>query len=152
MRHLAHPLLVGFSDPVYAEAYVKVHGFDILLGRHGHSFNIGILTYRVDVLIVNQTQTTMQNLCLEFATLGDLKLVERPTTHTLAPMSFHSVKTSIKVSSTESGVIFGNIIWESGTTETCVVLSDIHVDIMDYIKPATCTEHQVCPINKPHSR
>ncbi len=22
----------GFSDPVYAEAYVKVHGFDILLG------------------------------------------------------------------------------------------------------------------------
>jgi len=42
-------------------------------------------------------------------------------------------------------VIFGNIIWESGTTETSVVLSDIHVDIMDYIKQATCTEHQVCP-------
>ncbi|PVG02481.1 putative coatomer complex beta chain [Serendipita vermifera] len=118
--------LTGFSDPVYAEAYVKVLGFDILL----------------DVLIVNQTLTTMQNLCVEFATLGDLKLVERPTTHTLASHSFHSIKTSIKVSSTESGVIFGNIIWESGTTETCVVLSDIHVDIMDYIKPATCTEQQ----------
>lgn len=26
---LAH---VGFSDPIYAEAYVKMHGFDILLG------------------------------------------------------------------------------------------------------------------------
>jgi hypothetical protein len=49
----------------------------------------------------------------------------------------------LQVSSTESGVIFGNIIWESGTTETCVVLSDIHVDIMDYIKSATCTEQQV---------
>ena len=24
--------LTGFSDPIYAEAYVKVHGFDILLG------------------------------------------------------------------------------------------------------------------------
>ena len=24
--------LTGFSDAVYAEAYVKVHGFDILLG------------------------------------------------------------------------------------------------------------------------
>jgi vesicle coat complex subunit len=22
----------GFSDPIYAEAYVKMHGFDILLG------------------------------------------------------------------------------------------------------------------------
>ena len=25
--------LTGFSDPIYAEAYVKVHGFDILLGK-----------------------------------------------------------------------------------------------------------------------
>lgn len=73
--------LTGFSDPVYAEAYVKIHGFDILL----------------DVLIVNQTGTTLQNLCLEFATLGDLKLVERPATHTIAPHSFHSIKATIKV-------------------------------------------------------
>ncbi|KAG8996714.1 coatomer subunit beta [Tulasnella sp. JGI-2019a] len=118
--------LTGFSDPIYAEAYVKMHGFDILL----------------DVLVVNQTATTMQNLCLEFATLGDLKLVERPATHTLAAHSFHSIKATIKVSSTETGVIFGNIIWESGTSETCVVLSDIHIDIMDYIKPAHCNESQ----------
>jgi len=119
--------VIGFSDPVYAEAYVTIHGFDILL----------------DVLIVNQTSDTLQNLCIEFATLGDLKLVERPATHTLAPHGFHSVKATIKVSSTETGVIFGNIIWESGTTETCVVLSDIHIDIMDYIKPAHCNEAQV---------
>ena len=25
--------LTGFSDPIYAEAYVKVHGFDISLGK-----------------------------------------------------------------------------------------------------------------------
>ncbi|CAE6454476.1 unnamed protein product [Rhizoctonia solani] len=118
--------LTGFSDPVYAEAYVKIQGFDILL----------------DVLIVNQTTDTLQNLVIEFATLGDVKLVERPTTHTLAPHSFHSVKATIKVSSTETGVIFGNIIWEAGTSETCVVLNDIHIDIMDYIKPAYCNEAQ----------
>ncbi|EJD48341.1 coatomer beta subunit [Auricularia subglabra TFB-10046 SS5] len=120
--------LTGFSDPVYAEAIVKVHGFDILL----------------DVLIVNQTAQTLQNLCIEFATLGDLKLVERMGTHTLAPHGFHSVKATVKVASTETGVIFGNIIWENGpgTQETCVILNDIHIDIMDYIKPATCTESQ----------
>ncbi|KZV81160.1 Coatomer, beta subunit [Exidia glandulosa HHB12029] len=120
--------LTGFSDPVYAEAIVKVHNFDILL----------------DVLIVNQTPQTLQNLCIEFATLGDLKLVERMGTHTLAPHGFHSVKATIKVASTETGVIFGNIIWENGpgTAETCVILNDIHIDIMDYIKPATCTETQ----------
>ncbi|KZT56128.1 putative coatomer complex beta chain [Calocera cornea HHB12733] len=118
--------LTGFSDPVYAEALVKVHGFDILL----------------DVLIVNQSNDTLQNMCVEFATLGDLKLVERPTTHTVGPHSFLSVKATIKVSSTETGVIFGNIIWEAGTNEACVVLNDIHIDIMDYIKPAYCSETQ----------
>jgi len=37
-------------------------------------------------------------------------------------------------------VVFGNIIWESGTNESSVVLNDIHIDIMDYIKPAYCNE------------
>ncbi|CAG8443026.1 1048_t:CDS:10 [Acaulospora colombiana] len=120
--------LTGFSDPVYAEAYVNVHQYDILL----------------DVLIVNQTSETLQNLSIEFATLGDLKLVERPTQHNLAPHSFHSVKATIKVSSTETGVIFGNIVYDGpGTAESnCVVLNDIHIDIMDYINPAYCNETQ----------
>ncbi|EKM61471.1 uncharacterized protein PHACADRAFT_248107 [Phanerochaete carnosa HHB-10118-sp] len=119
--------LTGFSDSIYAEAYVKVHGFDILL----------------DVLLVNQTADTLQNLCLDFATLGDLKLVERPSTYTIAPHSFQSIKATIKVSSTETGVIFGSILWEGpGMSEQCVILNDIHIDIMDYIKPAYCTEAQ----------
>ncbi|KAI0778629.1 coatomer protein [Trametes elegans] len=119
--------LTGFSDPIYAEAYVKVHGFDILL----------------DVLLVNQTSDTLQNLCLDFATLGDLKLVERPSVYTVAPHSFQSIKATIKVSSTETGVIFGSILWEGpGLAEQCVILNDIHIDIMDYIKPAYCTEQQ----------
>lgn len=128
--------LTGFSDSVYAEAYVNVQQFDILL----------------DVLIVNQTSATLQNLGIEFATLGDLKLVERPSTHTLGPYAFQSIKATIKVSSTETGVIFGNIIYEvtekghktstAAPESACVVLNDIHVDIMDYIKPASCTEMQ----------
>lgn len=40
-------------------------------------------------------------------------------------------------------MIFGNILWEGvGLTESCVVLNDIHIDIMDYIKPAYCNEAQ----------
>lgn len=71
-----------------------------------------------------------------------MQLVERPTSHTLAPYSFQSIKATIKVSSTETGVIFGNIAYESGITGDAkvVVLNDIHVDIMDYIHPGTCTE------------
>jgi coatomer subunit beta len=49
-----------------------------------------------------------------------------------------------KVSSTETVIIFGSILWEGpGMTEACVILNDIHIDIMDYIKPAYCNEVQV---------
>ena len=120
--------LTGFSDPVYAEAYVKVHQFDIVL----------------DVLIVNQTTETLQNLSVEFATLGDLKVVERPTTLNLGPHAFQSVQSTIKVSSTDTGVIFGNVVYDgaSSTDTQVVILNDVHVDIMDYIQPAHCTETQ----------
>lgn len=100
----------------------------------------------IDVLIVNQTNETLQNLTVEFATLGDLKLVDRPAAHNLAPHSFLTVKAPIKVSSTETGVIFGNIVYDSHTANensSVVVLNDIHIDIMDYINPAYCTETQV---------
>ena len=48
--------MTGFSDPVYAEAYVNVNQYDIVL----------------DVLVVNQTPDTLQGLTLELATLGRL--------------------------------------------------------------------------------
>ncbi|GAD99886.1 coatomer subunit beta [Paecilomyces variotii No. 5] len=120
--------LTGFSDPVYAEAYVKVHQFDIVL----------------DVLLVNQTTETLQNLSVEFATLGDLKVVERPTTQNLGPRDFLNVQATVKVSSTDTGVIFGNVVYDGpSSTEThVVILNDVHADIMDYIQPAYCSETQ----------
>ena len=120
--------LTGFSDPVYAEAYVNVHQFDIVL----------------DVLLVNQTLETLQNLSVEFATLGDLKVVERPTTQNLGPHDFLNVQATIKVSSTDTGVIFGNVVYDgpSATETHVVILNDIKADIMDYIQPGQCTETQ----------
>ncbi|KAG5326360.1 COPB protein, partial [Acromyrmex heyeri] len=119
--------LTGFSDPVYAEALVHVNQYDIVL----------------DVLIVNQTEDTLQNCTLELATLGDLKLVERPQPVVLAPRDFASIKANVKVTSTENGIIFGNIVYDvsgAGSDRSVVVLNDIHIDIMDYIVPATCTD------------
>jgi len=120
--------LTGFSDPLYAEAYVNVHRYDIVL----------------DVLVINRTNDTLQNVCLELATLGDLKLCERPQNYTIGPKGKRWIKANIKVSSTETGVIFGNLVYDvagsSASDKNCVVLNDIHVDIMDYITPATTTE------------
>ena len=75
LLHFAHHP-TGFSDPVYAEAYVTVHQYDIVL----------------DVTVINRTTDTLQNLCLELATMGDLKLVERPQNHTLGPGAHKTIR------------------------------------------------------------
>lgn len=119
--------LTGFSDPVYSEAIVTVNQYDIVL----------------DVLIVNQTSDTLQNCTLEMATLGDLNLVERPAPVVLAPHDFCTIKAHVKVASTENGIIFGNIVYDvtgAASDRNVVVLNDIHVDIMDYIEPASCSD------------
>ncbi|KAK9813120.1 hypothetical protein WJX72_009365 [[Myrmecia] bisecta] len=120
--------LTGFSDPVYAEAYVTVHQYDIVL----------------DVTVINRSGETLQNLCLELATMGDLKLVERPQNYTLGPGAHKTIRANIKVSSTETGAIFGNIVYEASgyADRSVVVLNDIHIDIMDYISPASCPDVQ----------
>ncbi|VDM68655.1 unnamed protein product, partial [Strongylus vulgaris] len=101
--------LAGFSDPVYAEAYVSVNQYDIVL----------------DVLIVNQTADTLQNVSLELSTVGDLKLA------------------TVKVASTENGVIFSTISYDvrgSTSDRNCVYLQDIKIDIMDYIVPGNVSD------------
>lgn len=119
--------LTGMSDPVYAEAHVTAHQYDIIL----------------DVLVINTTQDTLQNLTLELATMGDLRLCERPQAYTLAPGAKNTIRANIKVSSTETGIIFGNIVYDvagSGSSSGCVILNDIHVDVMDYIEPGEVSD------------
>jgi len=119
--------LTGFSDPIYAEAYVNVNQYDIVL----------------DVLMVNQTADTLQSVSLELATLGDLKLVEKPQPLVLAPFDFCNIKANVKVTSTENGIIFGNIVYDvtgAASDRNVVILNDIHIDIMDYIVPAYCSD------------
>ena len=78
-----------------------MHGFDIMLGWCNIRCKIFmtnlVCSHHVDVLLVNQTSNTLQNLCLDFATLGDLKIVERPAVYTIAPHGFQSIKATIKV-------------------------------------------------------
>lgn len=126
---------------------MTVHQFDILLGEPlfiqlPRPSPTNASPFPKDILIVNQTSETLQNLTVEFSTLGDLKLIERPQPHTIAPHGFHGIKANFKISSTETGVIFGNIVYDgpAASDSSCVILNDVHVDIMDYIKPASCSE------------
>jgi coatomer subunit beta len=118
--------LSGFADPVYAEALVTVHEYDIV----------------VEILVINRTPNTLQDLTVELSTMGDMKIVERPQAHTIGPLDQTTIRASIKVSSTETGHIFGTIVYTDMSTreQKLIHLNDIHMDIMDYIRPASCTD------------
>jgi coatomer subunit beta len=118
--------LSGFADPVYAEALVTVHEYDIVL----------------EILIINRTPNTLADLTVELSTMGDMKIVERPQAHTIGPLDQMTIRASIKVSSTETGHIFGTIVYTDMATQEqkLIHLNDIHMDIMDYIRPAQCSD------------
>ena len=120
--------LTGYSDPVYAEASVVVHDYDILL----------------DILVINRTPNTLTNLTVELATMGDLKLVERPQSYNIGPLDERRVSANIKVSSTETGHIFGTIVFDNASTaqKAYVNMNDIQLNIMDYIRPAECRNEE----------
>jgi coatomer subunit beta len=124
LRHVYQ--LSGFADPVYAEASVTVHDYDIVL----------------EILVINRTPSTLANLIVELSTMGDMKIVERPQSHNIGPLDQLTIRASIKVSSTETGHIFGTILYEDTATleKGYINLNDIHMDIMDYIRPAACTD------------
>lgn len=130
----------------------------------------------LDVLLVNQTTETLQNLTIEFATLGDLKVVERPSTQNVGPHDFINIQATIKgeqpLAKNVNHAYLSSFlhrhrrhfrqhnirgVWtfiqtiramlltmrsEKGVDSNVVILNDVHVDIMDYIKPAQCTETQ----------
>ncbi|KEG06517.1 putative coatomer beta subunit [Trypanosoma grayi] len=115
--------LSGFCDQVYCEATVTVHQFDV----------------SVDWYLVNRTPHLLRDLTIELASLGGMKLCERPQVHNLPPHGTLKLRTALKVSSTETGVIYANVLYDAPNGDRCcVILNDIHVDIMDYIKPASC--------------
>merc|ERR1712160_197299 len=103
---------------VYAEAFVTVHDYDISL----------------EILVMNRTDKTLSNLNIELSTMGDMKIVERPQSQTLGPFEQSTIRASIKVSSTETGHIFGAIVYEDAAT-----LEKGYINL-DYIRPAACTE------------
>ncbi|CAM0879909.1 unnamed protein product [Alopecurus aequalis] len=116
--------LTGFSDPVYAEACVTVNRY----------YNAV-----VDVTVINRTKEALQNLCLEFETEDiDVMVTDRSDKYTLAPQESKQIQVNIEISSANSAVILGRIIYEtSNGKEHSEVLNTIFINIMS---PATCTD------------
>jgi len=121
--------MTGLADPVYVEAFLQMHSFDLVL----------------ELLIVNRTQDTLHDVMVELSTQGALKIVDRPAEITLAPGEQAMVQASVKVNSTETGIIFGYVSYaekssdddkESLAVKESITMNEIHVDVLDFIERA----------------
>eukprot|EP00658_Telonema_sp_P-2_P059228 TRINITY_DN4799_c0_g1_i4.p1 TRINITY_DN4799_c0_g1~~TRINITY_DN4799_c0_g1_i4.p1 ORF type:complete len:492 (+),score=184.22 TRINITY_DN4799_c0_g1_i4:197-1672(+) len=131
--------LSGMNDPVYVEACVTVHQFDV----------------QIDWNIVNLTGDTLSNLAIEVAAIGSM-LCDRPQLLTIPPYKKTTLKTSIKVSSTKTHSIYASCLFDvvkadgsnggggrqfgARPARRCVVLNEVQDDVMDYLTPSKMTE------------
>lgn len=119
--------LTGYSDPIYAEAFVEVHHYDILL----------------KILLVNRTNKTLPNVTVELLTQGNLKLVEKPLQIAgLRALSSQTLKASLKVNSTDNGAIYGYLTFDSasGNIPNIININEIQIDFINELQPADCSE------------
>jgi coatomer subunit beta len=118
--------LTGFSDEIYAEAFMEVHHYDILL----------------KIVLMNRTNKTLSNINFELLTQGNLKIVEKPVPISLRPESSATIKASLKVSSTDNGIIYGNLTYESSssTQPELLNINEIQIDFINDLMKAETTE------------
>lgn len=57
-----------------------------------------LFSFVLQMLIINRTPNTLTNLTVELSTMGDLRLVERPQSHTIGPLDSRNIRANIKVS------------------------------------------------------
>ena len=120
--------LTGGTDPVYVEATVTIHDFDISL----------------DFLVINRTDQTLTNVDIDLNVVGDLKVTEKHPPFSMAPRDQRTFTTSIKIHSTDSGFVFGTVSFDHpqhvGTTT--IALQEILLDILSFIRPGTISESE----------
>lgn len=118
--------LTGLDDVVYVECSLCMNHYDIAA-----EFNV-----------YNRSSETLKNLTLELAVDGELKLVEKPQVINIGPLQNAIMKATVKVASTEAGVIFGNITYDTqrGGNVKVITLNEIVIDTIEYIHPSYCTD------------
>ena len=115
--------LTGVGDPVYVEALVRAQAYDIVM----------------EMTLVNRTGQTLTDLSVELSTMGDMKVVERPSVHSLGPDAALQLTYTVKVSSTEASHVYGTLVYTTSAApsdQKVVNLANVTVDVLGYVQPA----------------
>ncbi|CAG9475751.1 coatamer protein, beta subunit, putative [Plasmodium vivax] len=119
--------LTGTDDDLFIEAVPIVSNVNLI----------------VEFYIYNQSGAYLQSIFISLSTHGNLKPIDKIPEFNLAPNEKRKFKITVKVHTTEAGIIFGYVFYErkNENRKNYIVLSELHINMTDYISASFISSH-----------
>jgi coatomer subunit beta len=89
--------LTGSFDPLYAEAFVRVNKYDLFF----------------EILLINNSKSNLLNIQIEFSSSVEVLILEKAQSVNLRPSESVFLRTQLRFSESEFGVIYGFISYDN---------------------------------------
>ncbi|KJP86147.1 hypothetical protein AK88_04198 [Plasmodium fragile] len=119
--------LTGVDDDLFIEAVPIISNINLI----------------IELYIYNQSGAYLQNIFIGLSTHGNLKPIDKIPVFNLGPNEKKKFKISVKVHTTEAGIIFGYVFYErkNENKKNYIVLSELNINMTDYINASFISSH-----------
>jgi coatomer subunit beta len=111
--------LTGSFDQLYAEAFVRVNKYDLFF----------------EILLINNSKSNLLNIQIEFSSSVEVLVLEKAQSVNLRPAESVMLRTQLRFSESEFGVIYGFINYDSqaGLEQPYLITEEITIDYMQFV-------------------
>ncbi|CRG95802.1 coatamer beta subunit, putative [Plasmodium gallinaceum] len=119
--------LTGTDDDIFVEAFPIISNINLI----------------IEFYVYNQSGVYLQNIYINLSTHGNLKPIDKIPVFNLSPNEKRKFKISVKVHTTETGIVFGYIFYEkkNDSNKNYIVLNELNVNMTDYINASFISSH-----------
>ncbi|CRH03854.1 coatamer beta subunit, putative [Plasmodium relictum] len=119
--------LTGTDDDIFIEAFPIISNINLI----------------IEFYVYNQSGVYLQNIYFNLSTHGNLKPIDKIPVFNLSPYEKRKFKISVKVHTTETGIIFGYIFYEkkNDSNKNYIVLNELNINMTDYINASFISSH-----------
>jgi coatomer subunit beta len=111
--------LTGSFDQLYAEAFVRVNKYDLFF----------------EILLINNSKSNLLNIQIEFSSSVEVLVLEKAQSVNLRPAESVMLRTQLRFSESEFGIIYGFINYDSqaGLEQPYLITEEITIDYMQFV-------------------
>lgn len=119
--------LTGYQDALYVEAMLDQAGLDLI----------------IEYFVFNKNASPVDNVSIELYSSGSLDVTNSKESYSMEAGGCIRLLRKIKMSSSDGGIIFGEISFSSTASRRKIIrLDSVHLHAVDYLRPTTCERHE----------